>query len=83
MKLLKPAKQREYIHKQAMIYGKDPTKKLTQWHEKVNASYELALSDPNDLMLPKQELIQAAQKKKSVIKATTSKARVVPSTFII
>lgn len=55
--------RREYIRKQAMIYGKDPTKKLTPWHEKVNAaSYELALNDPNILLLPKQELIEAAQK---------------------
>ena len=56
--------QREYIRKQAMVYGKDPTKKLTPWHEKVNdASYELALNDLNVLLLPKQELIEAAQKK--------------------
>ena len=76
--------QREYIRKQTKVYGKDPTKKLTPWHAKVNnAAYELALSDQNILLLPKQELIEAAQKK-SVIKATTlSKARVVLSTFTI
>ena len=46
------------------MYGKDPTKKLTPWHEKVNdAAFELALSDQNILLLSKQDLIEAAQKR--------------------
>ena len=56
--------QQEYIRRQATVYGKDPTKKLTSWHTKVNnAAYELALTDPNMLMLPKKELVDAAQKR--------------------
>ena len=57
-------RQREYVRKQAMVYGKDPRKKLTPWHTKVNdAAYELALSDPNILLQPRQDLIKAAQNK--------------------
>ena len=47
-----------------MVYGKDPRKKLTPWHTKVNdATFELAVSDPDILLQLRQELIKAAQQK--------------------
>ena len=57
-------RQREYVRRQAMVYGKDPRKKLTPWHTKVNdAAFELAVSDPDILLQPRQELTKAAQQK--------------------
>ena len=54
----------EYLRKQTTIYGKDPSKKLSLWHSKVNdAAYDLAVSDRKVLLLPRQKLIEAAQEK--------------------
>ena len=53
----------EYIRSKAVIYGRDPTKKITKYHQEVNkTAVELALRDP-DLLLSKQKLISVARSK--------------------
>ena len=53
----------EYIRTRAMIYGRQPGKKMTPYYEEMNkAAYELALEDPN-LLLSRQELVNSARTK--------------------
>lgn len=56
--------RKEYIRIQSKVYGKDPTKKITAWHQKVDeCAFQMALKDPKVLLLPRQQLIETAQRK--------------------
>lgn len=49
-----------YIRMKAKIYGRDPSKKVTNYQQEVNdAAAELALNDPN-LLLCRQNLLELA-----------------------
>ena len=52
-----------YIRAKAKIYGHNPAKYITRYHEQINkASVQLALQDPN-LLLCRQKLLQLARGK--------------------
>ena len=52
-----------YIRMKAKIYGRDPSKKVTNYQQEANdAAAELALNDPN-LLLCRQKLLELARNK--------------------
>lgn len=60
---LKGTPGEEYIRSKALIYGRNPSKKLTKYQEHVNrAAIELALNDPN-VLASRQSLLRLAQDK--------------------
>ena len=53
----------EYIRQQSSFYGKDPSKKITEYHKKVNdAAFEIAVQQPH-LLSSRQVLLQYAQER--------------------
>lgn len=51
----------DYVRTNAIIYGRDPNKKITNYQEQVNcAAVELALLNP-DLLQRRKELLESAR----------------------
>ena len=60
---MQPHPSDTYIRTKAKIYGRDPSKKITNYQQKINdAAVKLALNDPN-LLLCRQKLLELSRTK--------------------